>query len=172
RRRLGVALPIGPEGIIAPALVGIGQHLVGLGDLPELLGVFFALGDVRVMLAREPSIGRLDALVVGLPVDAEDLVVVLELDGHGNPYKKCSRRFNPEGDCVPYPRRRGPRRPPPKPPPSDYGANRARNDVRINSRTLRFADKNASHSTSERGLRPRRSRLRRARRPRLRGPAG
>src|SRR5437899_3066372 len=36
----------------------------------------------RERLAGQPAEGGLDRLVVGLPIDAEDLVVVLELDGH------------------------------------------------------------------------------------------
>jgi hypothetical protein len=81
-------LPVGTEGVVPTPLIGIRENFVRFRDLPELLGVFLALGDVGVMLAREPSIGRLDALVVGLPVDAEGLVVVLELDGHGESLQK------------------------------------------------------------------------------------
>src|SRR5205085_11709550 len=82
RRALGVPLPVGTERVVAPALLGIREHVVRFGDLPELVAVVLALGDVRMVLAREPPIGGLDGLVVGLPIDAENLVIVLVFDGH------------------------------------------------------------------------------------------
>src|SRR5438552_5519 len=79
---LGVALPVGAERVVAAALLRIGEHLVRLVDLLEAVGRVLALGDVGMVLAGQPAEGGLDRLVVGLPIDAEDLVVVLELDGH------------------------------------------------------------------------------------------
>src|SRR5436309_559935 len=79
---LGVALPVGAERVVAAALLRIGEHLVCFVDLLEAVGRVLALGDVGMVLAGQPAEGGLDRLVVGLPIDAEDLVVVLELDGH------------------------------------------------------------------------------------------
>src|SRR5213594_3380590 len=79
---LGVALPVGAERVVAAALLRIGEHLVRLVDLLEAIGRVLALGDVGMVLAGQLAEGGLDRLVVGLPIDAEDLVVVLEFDGH------------------------------------------------------------------------------------------
>src|SRR5262245_23529900 len=79
---LGVALPVGAERVVATALLRIGEHLVRLVDLLEAVGRVLRLGDVGMVLSGQPAEGGLDRLVVGLPIDAEDLVVVLELDGH------------------------------------------------------------------------------------------
>jgi hypothetical protein len=77
-----------PEGLV-PALVvlatllGVGEDGEGLGDLLEpLLGCLVAGVHVRVVLARELAVGRLDLLVVGGARNAQDLVIVL-LGGHG-----------------------------------------------------------------------------------------
>ncbi len=62
---------------------GIGQDVVGLGDLLEpLLGLLVALVAVRVVLARELPVGLLDLLVGGVLADPQDLVVV-GLVSHG-----------------------------------------------------------------------------------------
>src|SRR6185369_7371619 len=76
---LCVSLPVRAKSVVALALLGIRQDLVCFGDFLETLAVL-ALGDVGVMLARQLAVGGLDGLGVGLPVDAENLVVVLELD--------------------------------------------------------------------------------------------
>jgi hypothetical protein len=70
-----VALPVGAKRVIAPALLGVGEHVVGLVDLLELGRR--ALGDVGVILPGKLPEGRLDGLVVGGSLHAEDLVVVL-----------------------------------------------------------------------------------------------
>jgi hypothetical protein len=59
-----------------PAL-GVGEDLVGLGRLLELLlGVGVVLVDVRVQLPGQPAERLLDLLLVGVAGDAEDLVGV------------------------------------------------------------------------------------------------
>src|SRR5262249_40392259 len=79
---LGVALPVGAERVVAAAFLRVGEHLVRLVDLLEAVGRVLGLGDVGVVLAGQPAEGGLDGLVVGLPVDAENPIVVLEFDGH------------------------------------------------------------------------------------------
>src|SRR4029078_9758334 len=44
------ALPVRSEGVVPPALFGVGEHLVGLGDLAEALAFVLALRDIRVVL--------------------------------------------------------------------------------------------------------------------------
>src|SRR5256885_1855083 len=77
---LGVPLPVGTERVVAPALLGIGEDLVGFVDLLET-GVL-PLVDVGVVLARELPVRGLDGLLVRAPVDAQNSIVVLVLNGH------------------------------------------------------------------------------------------
>ena len=84
RPLLGVALPVGSEAVVAATLLRVGQDLVGLVDFLELVRRPGALGDVGVVLAGELPVGRLDRLLVGVPIDAQDAVIVLEFDGHGS----------------------------------------------------------------------------------------
>ena len=59
------------------AALGVGEDLVGLGRLLELLlGVGVVAVDVGVQLARQAPEGLLDLGLVGLAADAEDLVGV------------------------------------------------------------------------------------------------
>ena len=68
-----------PERVVALALVGVGEDLVGLVDLLEArLGLRVALVDVGVVLARQLAVGGLDLLGRGGLRHPEDLVVVLE----------------------------------------------------------------------------------------------
>jgi hypothetical protein len=63
--------------VVLAALLGIGQHLVGLGGLLELgLGIRVVGVDVRVQLPRQAPEGLLDRRLVGIPGHAQDLVVV------------------------------------------------------------------------------------------------
>src|SRR5207245_8432427 len=105
---LGVALPVGAERVVAAALLRIGEYLVRLVDLLEAIGRVLALGDVGMVLAGQPAEGGLDRLVVGLPVDAEDLVVVLEFDGHGGKRRRsaCSAPQRLQWKCSRRPERR------------------------------------------------------------------
>src|SRR5262249_13143654 len=68
--------PVRAQVVVALALVRVGEHLVGLGDLLEAVGR--ALVDVGVVLARELPVGGLDRLLVSPALDLEGLVVVLE----------------------------------------------------------------------------------------------
>src|SRR5262249_16356177 len=81
-RGLRVALPVRTERVVAAALLGIRNNLVGLVDLLEGIGGGPDLCGVGVGVPGQPSVGGLDRLVVGLPVDAENHIVVLEVDGH------------------------------------------------------------------------------------------
>ena len=68
-------------GVVDAALLGVGEDLVGLGGLLELLLRLRVVGvDVGVELAGQPAEGLLDLLLGGAALDAEHLVVVA---GHG-----------------------------------------------------------------------------------------
>src|SRR5256886_8739638 len=77
----GVALPIRTHGVVALALGGIAEDLVGLVDLLEAALRLRLLVDVRVVLARELAIRPLDVLGGGVLSHPEDLVVVLYSTG-------------------------------------------------------------------------------------------
>jgi hypothetical protein len=72
--------PARPEPLVAVAVVHgaplrVGQDLVGLGGLLELLlGLRIVLVHVRVQLASELAEGLLDLLLVGVPGHAKDVV--------------------------------------------------------------------------------------------------
>ena len=66
-----------PERVVGATALGVGENLVRLGRLLELLLRLRVVAvDVRVKLAREPPEGLLDLDVGGAALDAEDLVVV------------------------------------------------------------------------------------------------
>src|SRR2546422_30918 len=94
RGLLRIALPVGTEGVVATALLGVGQDLVRLVDLLEACVLTFV--DVGMVLTGELPVRGLDGLVVRLSVDAQDLIVILEFDGHSSEsYRKCSRSIEP-----------------------------------------------------------------------------
>jgi hypothetical protein len=63
--------------VVLLALLGIGQHRVGLADLLELgLGLLVAGVDVGMVLARELAVGGLDVLFGRGAADAEHRVVI------------------------------------------------------------------------------------------------
>ncbi len=69
--------------VVHLALLRVGEHLVGLGDLLEpLLGLRVRV-DVRVQLAGEPPVGLLDLVGVRVPAHAKQAVVVVH---HRHPY--------------------------------------------------------------------------------------
>ena len=69
--------------IVELASLGIGERLVGLGDLAEAhLGVRH-VGDVRMELARELAEGLLDRLLVRVAGNSEELVVIALCRRHG-----------------------------------------------------------------------------------------
>ena len=84
RRRpeiLARAVALRLELVVGRALFLVAQHFVGLVDgLEPLLGPGF-LADIRVVLARQPAVGGLDFRLAGRRLDAEGVVVVLELHG-------------------------------------------------------------------------------------------
>ena len=64
-------------GVVGRAALGVGEDLVGLGRLLELLlGLGIVGVDVRVQLAGQLAEGFFDFGRVGVAVDAEHLVVV------------------------------------------------------------------------------------------------
>jgi hypothetical protein len=72
-------MPPKPKGsdVVAPPLLGVGQHLVGVGHLLEQgLGLGVAVPRVGVELARQLAVGALDLLLRGGAGHTEDLVVV------------------------------------------------------------------------------------------------
>jgi hypothetical protein len=77
--------------VVDLALVGVREHLVGLGELLEaLLGLRVVRVGVRVRLAGEAAEGLLDLGLVGLAADAEDLVVVALHRSHTSSTKRES----------------------------------------------------------------------------------
>jgi len=68
--------PLVAVAVVELARVGLREHLVRLGRLPELLLGIRVVGDVRVQLAREPPERGLDRAVVSVAWNAENLVVV------------------------------------------------------------------------------------------------
>jgi hypothetical protein len=71
------ALPVGSQPVVLAPLLRVREYLVGLVDLFEaLLGLRIVRVDVRMVLASEAPEGALDLLFVGVPADAEGLVVV------------------------------------------------------------------------------------------------
>ena len=61
--------------VVHLSLVGVGEDLIGGGDLLELILVA-GPGDIGVQLAGLLAVGPLDLLGAGIAADAEDLVVV------------------------------------------------------------------------------------------------
>src|SRR5690606_16179891 len=68
--------------VVGRPLLRVAQRLVGLADSLELLLGVGLLAHVRVVLARQPAIGRADLGLAGARLDPEDRVVILEL--HAN----------------------------------------------------------------------------------------
>ena len=64
--------------VVGGALLGIGEHRIGLVDLPHSLLGIRLLGDVRMVLARQLAKRLLDLVGAGIPGDAQNLIVVLE----------------------------------------------------------------------------------------------
>ena len=65
------------EAIVCGSLVRIAEHLVGLRSLLEfLLSLLVARITVRMMFQSHLSIGPLDLLRGGVPVDAQNFVVI------------------------------------------------------------------------------------------------
>ena len=73
--------------------LGVGEDLVGLGGLLELLlGLGIVAVDVRVELAREPPERPLDLGVAGVARDAEHLVRVAPHSSYTSATKRDSSR--------------------------------------------------------------------------------
>src|SRR5262249_30642972 len=115
-------LPVGTERVVPTAFLGIGEDFVRLVDLLE--ASVLALVDVRMVLAGELAVRRLDSLVVRASLDAQDPVIVFELDGHlTKSYMKCSRSFEPPTLKIPK-KLRGPGYSDPLPWPTESAAGR------------------------------------------------
>ena len=81
------------EAVVLGALLGVGEHLIGLVDLLEFfLGVLVARVDVRVQLLGQFAVRRLDGGLVGRALDAEHFIIVAFCQGF--PLPLCER---PEG---------------------------------------------------------------------------
>src|SRR5262249_20228469 len=101
-----VAVPV-----VELARLGVGEHLVRLGHLAEaLLGVGL-LRHVGMELPRQPPERFLDLLLVGIPRDPEQLVVVAFRRRHRRTWCQCRWRATPW--CTP-PRRSARARAPPR----------------------------------------------------------
>jgi hypothetical protein len=74
------------EAVVSLALLGVGEHLVGLRRRLELLLCLGVMGvDVGVQLAGEAAEGSLHLRLGGAALDAEDLVVVAWHQGLAQP---------------------------------------------------------------------------------------
>ena len=62
--------------VVHLALLRVGEHLVRLGDLLELLLRLRIRVDVRVQFTGQPPVGALDLVWRGVPADAEQTVVI------------------------------------------------------------------------------------------------
>ena len=71
------------EPVVAAAPVGVGEGVVGFGDLPEPVSGVGAVVHVRVVLLGQRAVGLLDLLRGGVGMDAEQRVVVLVPGFHG-----------------------------------------------------------------------------------------
>ena len=70
-------VPVLAELFVAAALIGIGEHLVGLADLLELRLRLLVIGiDIRVVLAGQLAEGPLHRIGVGAPLQAQHLEVI------------------------------------------------------------------------------------------------
>ena len=97
RREVHPRFPVRAEGVVAPALLLVGQDLVGLVDLLEaLLGGLVLRIEVRVELACELPVRLFDLVGRRVPGDAKRLVVVAKLDGHPLTLHSCGFDFNPD----------------------------------------------------------------------------
>src|SRR5690606_19718453 len=94
-RRLHLVAGAGAAGaqlVVGRALLWVAQRLVGFVDgLELLLGTGF-LADIRMVLARQPPVRRLDLGVARAGLDAKDVVVVLVLHRGGCPSENGPRR--------------------------------------------------------------------------------
>src|SRR5207245_10654778 len=103
RGRPELRLPVGTERVVAPPLLGIREHLVGLVDLLEArLRLGIALVHVGMMLAGGLAVRGLDLLLGRVLAHAEDPVLLLGLH-------RCLSR------CVAPYHSRFPRPPPRRP---------------------------------------------------------
>src|SRR6185503_16030274 len=84
----------GAEGVVPGALGGVGQDLVGAGDLLEALLRSRIAVHVRVMLARELPIRAADVLLGRVAGDPQDLVEVADGGHHcsASPAASVKRR--------------------------------------------------------------------------------
>ena len=76
-------VPVCSQLIILSPFLRVAEDFVGLVDFLELcFGRRFVFGNVRVILAGELAECLLDFLAAGVSSHAEDVVVVLEFNGH------------------------------------------------------------------------------------------
>src|ERR1035437_9175572 len=83
RTELLPLLPIRPQRVVLLPVLGVAQHLVGFVDLFEpFLRIRLVLGDIGMILQRQLAEGAVNILLACRPRHTQNLVVVLELDGH------------------------------------------------------------------------------------------
>src|SRR5512132_4138908 len=101
RREAAAAESRMPEAVVQLARLPLRERLVGLDDLAKTLLRIGCLRDVGMELAREPAEGPLYLSLVGLPGNAEHLVVV--------PLRRCHQPSVASGSAI-NSARRSPRR--------------------------------------------------------------
>ena len=84
---IGDVAEVGPEHVIALALVRVGKDVIGLRDILEPLLGLGVLVHVRVVCPRQPPVGTLDLLRAGIPPHSQYLIEVTPLGagGHHSP---------------------------------------------------------------------------------------
>src|SRR5699024_7263245 len=82
----------GAQLIIGAALFRILERFVGFVDGLELFLGVGILVLVRLALACQFAVGRLDVGIAGIGLDTQDLVVVLELHALSTRVRRCGKR--------------------------------------------------------------------------------
>src|SRR5439155_8113464 len=103
RSKLRPPLPVGAELVVVLSFLRVAQDLVSLVDFLEfLLGGFFVLRNVRMVLAREFAKGLANLLLACRALDAQTLVIILKLDSHSsNCGQPAWRRQRPQFTRTP-----------------------------------------------------------------------
>jgi hypothetical protein len=97
RREAARVQPLEPVAVVGRAPLGVGEDLVGLGSLLELLLRLRVMPvHVRVKLARHAPERLLDLLLVGVARDAEHLV---RIPPHSS-YTSATKRDNSVAACL------------------------------------------------------------------------
>src|SRR5690606_32390859 len=89
--------------VVSGALLFVGEHLVGLPDLLELLlGAVIVRIFIRMILHREAAVGLLDLAPRGLAGHLQGFVIAALFHGITKRWRaRTTRRRSPRGEGVP-----------------------------------------------------------------------